>query len=302
MKTPGRSPHRETDTHSTPMKHILSIFAILSALFLFCGTTRADAQAETQAVNIKEETRKATNYLKKLKREEREAALAEMAGLLYMEDGSNAYTKEKGRDKVEVKVGKKVVEKVSVPHRRVKQGALFVGSDGRVYNFYAALPQSSTNPHKRETWKLAKLYMYRAGKQAVSARFADNLAEMEVRRGIHFLQQMSPELRQALFAEALNLLFMDDGKSGYTGRTLHSTINGERVPFQEPRSGARFMDAQGVKRGFSQVRDEANKHGKAWHTWWPGVKLHMHHVGQEKILAPFAEEIQSMHKHAASRK
>lgn len=247
-------------------------------------------------VNVREQAQKAASSLRQMPRVQREAALAEMKGLLFMENGSGAYSSKTGSETVEVRQGRKAIGKAKAPFRHVHQGAKFIGTDGKLYDFYAA--QRSGKGRKTDAWKQAKLHIHRAGAEAAFASFAEDLRELEVQRGIYFLRQMSPELRAALFAEVLGLLYLEDGRDAYTGKTLYTTIGGERVPYSEYREGARFADAQGKAHGIAQVRADADARGKAWRTWWPGVKLNMRRAGQEAILAPFKAEIKAMKGHA----
>ena len=251
-------------------------------------------------VNVKEHTRQVNSCMRKMPRAQREAVLAEMRGLLFMENGSSAYSSKRGSETVEVRQRGKVVEKVRVPFNYVQQGAKYIGGDGKLYDFYAA--RRGNAALKQDVWKQAKLHIYRAGNEAAFEPFAEELQELEVQRGIYFLRQMTPVLRQALFAEMLGLLYLDGGQDAYTGKTKYSTISGERVPYPEYRNGARFMDAQGNEQGIAQVRAEENERGKAWRTWWPGVKLNMHRAGQKPILAPFRAEIKAMREHASKVK
>ncbi|MGN0836590.1 MAG: hypothetical protein ACI4OS_04045 [Akkermansia sp.] len=256
-----------------------------------CMMLNLSAGAEIP-VNVREHTQKVTSYLRQMPRAQREAALAEMRGLLFMENGSSAYSSKTGSDTVEVRQGRKVIGKTKVPFRQVHQGAKFIGTDGKLYDFYAA--QRSDRGRETDAWKQAKLHIYRAGVDAAFTSFGGELRELEVQRGRYFLRQMSPELRAALFAEVLGLLYLEGGGNAYTGKTCYSTIGGERVPYPEYRSGAKFVDAQGNVHGIAEVRAEANEQGKAWRTWWPGVKLNMHRAGQDAILAPFRAEIKAM--------
>ena len=265
--------------------------------FMLGGMSMVCWAKESIPVNVREHTQKATSFLRQLPRAQREAALAEMRGLLFMEDGNSAYSSRTGSETVEVRQGRKVIGKTKVPFRYVQQGAKFIGTDGKLYDYYAA--QRSDGGRKREAWKQAKLHIYRAGTDAAFIAFAEELKALEVQRGIYFLKQMRPELRAALFAEVLGLLYLDNGGDAYTGQTCYSTIGGERVPYQGYREGAKFVDAQGKAHSIAQVRAEENERGKAWRTWWPGVKLNMHRAGQDAILAPFKAEIKAMKEHAA---
>lgn len=277
------------------MKRFIQIAMVLCML-----GGMVEVAAGAAPVNVKEHTRQVSSCLRKMPRAQRDAVLAEKRGLLFMENGSSAYSSKKGSEVVEVTQRGKVVEKVRVPFYYVQQGAKFIGGDGKLYDFYAA--RRGNTAQKQDVWKLAKLHIYRAGNEAAFASFADELQELEVQRGIYFLRQMPPVLRQALFAEVLGLLYLEGGQNAYTGKTKYSTISGERVPYPEYRSGAKYRDALGNEQSIAQVRAEENERGKAWRTWWPGVKLNMHRAGQKRILAPFKAEIKAMREHTTKVK
>lgn len=263
---------------------------------MMLGGISAGAE-ESIPVNVREYVREAGKNLRGLPKMTREAWLAQQRGLLFCEDGRSPYTGATGSEKVTIKRGKKV-ETHRNSFKEVRREAVFIGTDGKLYNFRAVCDQHSKDARKADKWKAAGFYASRAGEKAALASFAEELQALEVQRGIYFLKQMSPELRAALFAEVLGLLYLDNGGDAYTGRTLYSTIGGERVPYPEYREGARFVDAQGKAHSIAQVRAEENERGKAWRTWWPGVKLNMHRAGQDAILAPFKAEIKAMKEYA----
>lgn len=263
---------------------------------MMLGGISAGAE-ESIPVNVREYVREAGKNLRGLPKMMREAWLAQQRGLLFCEDGRSPYTGGTGSEKVTIKRGKKV-ETHRNSFKEVRREAVFIGTDGKLYNFRAVCDQHSKDARKADKWKAAGFYTSRAGEKAALASFAEELQALEVQRGIYFLKQMRPELRAALFAEVLGLLYLDNGGDAYTGRTLYSTIGGERVPYPEYREGARFVDAQGKAHSIAQVRAEENERGKAWRTWWPGVKLNMHRAGQDAILAPFKAEIKAMKEYA----
>ncbi len=277
------------------MNRILSLLLLCLAL-LTAGPLGADEAK--QPVNVKETLRKAVASLKLLNREQREAALAEVYGLLFMPDGRSAYSSKTSYQTLVVKERTGSV-RGRVPFRVVAQGAQFVGSEGKLYDFYAALPERGGTARKKEAWKQAKLYIHLAGKEAVKERFAEELALMEVQRAIGFLRRMSPALRQSLFAELLDLLYTDNGSLAFTGETREERIAGENVPYNRVARSAMYLDAQGNPRSYYGVKDEARAEGNAWTSWWSGVKLAIHHHGMERIFAPFREEIKAMQKHYA---
>ncbi|MEE1264944.1 MAG: hypothetical protein UHH87_01505, partial [Akkermansia sp.] len=74
-----------------------------------------EVAAGAAPVNVKEHTRQVSSCLRKMPYAQRDAVLAEKRGLLFMENGSSAYSSKKGSELVEVTQRGKVVEKVRVP-------------------------------------------------------------------------------------------------------------------------------------------------------------------------------------------
>lgn len=283
--------------------NVLSYIKTGSVLFLLVGfqtimPTVCAAEKINEPPAIRQYVRNAATHLKGLPLALREAALAEISGLLYSDSGNSVYSSKTKSETVEIRRGTKVVEKVKVPYKPIQQGARFVDSKGDVHDFYATINKLKGNDQLTQRWKLAKLYIYKAGKNAVLAEFEKELEDMHTQRGIYFLKQMAPELRAALFAEVLGLLFHTDGREVYTGKPAYSTISGRRVPYKAYRSGAQFVDAEGNTHGIAEVREKANSQGKAWRTWWPGVKLNLHCAGESRIFAAFKDEITAMKQHA----
>ncbi len=279
------------------MKRFLVIVALCCSLLSFSGGQSVE---RALPVNVKESTRKAAAQLNILSRVQREAALSEIFGLLFMPDGKGAYSSKTSYQKLTVKDRKNGTKRESIPFHHVSPGAQFVGSDGKLYDFYAALPQRGSSSKKKEAWNQAKLHIHHAGRQAVRERYSAELEELEVQRAIHCLRQMSPQLRQSLFAEMLDMLYTEDGKNPYTGETREESISGEKVPYRRVQRSAKFLDAEGNPCGYYSVKDAVRAKDNTWYTWWGGVKLAIHHVGQEKIFAPFMEEIRAMKRHAAA--
>lgn len=283
--------------------NMLSYIKTGTLLFLLLGFQAAflpvhAAEKADVPPSIRPYVRKAATHLKGLPLAQREAALAEISGLLYSDSGNSVYGSKTKGETVEIRRGTKVIEKEKVPYTPIRQGARFVDSKGNVHDFYATIGKLKGNDQLTQRWKLAKLNIYKAGKDAVLAEFESELKDMHTQRGIYFLKQMAPELRAALFAEVLGLLFHDDGRDVYTGKPAYSTISGYRVPYKAYRKGAKYIDAEGNTHGIAEVREEAHTHGKAWRTWWPGVKLNLHCAGESRIFAAFEDEISAMKRHA----
>lgn len=275
------------------MKKVLFTVMMICTL---CGV-RASGTESAAPVNVKEYAREAAKSIRTLSKLTREAWLAQQRELLFCEDGQSAYTGRIASEEVNIKRGNRT-EIHRNTYKEVRREAVFIGSDGKLYNFRAVCDQHSKDERKANKWKAAGFYTTRAGQKAALAPFTEEMQILEVQRGIYFLRQMRPELRAALFAEVLGLLYLEDGKDAYTGKTCYSTIGGERVPYPEYRKGAKFVDAQGKVHSIEQVREDENARGKAWRTWWPGVKLNIHRAGQGTIFAPFMVEINAMKKQA----
>ena len=277
------------------MKRLISIM-----MTVIMGMSSKGAQ-ESIPVNVREYTREVGRNLRALPKVTREAWLAQRRELLFCEDGSSPHTGRSGSEKVTIRRGGKVETRRNY-FKEVRREAVFIGSDGQVYNFRAICDQHGKDVRRAEKWKAAGFYAGLVGPETALTAFAQEVRELEVQQGRYFLKQMSPELRAALFAEMLGLLYLEDGQDAYTGRTLYSTIGGERVPYPEYRDGAKFVDTQGKVYSIAQVRAQGNERERAWRTWWFGAKLAMHRVGQDAIFEPFMAEIQAMREQAKNKK
>ncbi len=240
--------------------------------------------------DTKTAARKAAYWLKKSPKRQREASLAEAAGLLFMEQGGHAYGGS-GSELVEVK-NRGVVERVQVPYVTVTAGARFVGTDGKLYDYYETGPHASRKkPATNEAWKMGKLYICRADKDNVFPYFDKELAELEIKRSIYLLKRMPATYRQAMFAEILHLLYMPDGSNPYNGTLDYYDFCGERVSYETFKRGAKFLDAEGNVCDYYSVW-EAEYHERCY--YWNCVKLCIRNHGHEIIFAPFKKEVAAM--------
>ncbi len=192
----------------------------------------------------------------------REAFLAELGGLLYLENGESVFAGE-GADMLKLKHRGVVVETVRVPYRTVNPAARYVGGNGREYAFFTSLPGTGPSPNQQasETWHRAKLFMYRAGSKRVAELCREEIRRLENARAACFLRKMPPAFREALFAELLKLGYMPDGSPGFHNG-IRWEYNGQSFRNGcHMRPGCMFRDAAGNEHDFTPFRGSIGKIG-----------------------------------------
>lgn len=119
------------------MKCFSRVLLPLAAALLVMSSWNTGYAAGTGAINTKMEASKGASSIKSLPRKYRDALLAELSGLLYMDDGRNPYLPETGYE---------IIEGEKVFYQRIDTAARFVASDGRVYNFAALAFDKMSKP------------------------------------------------------------------------------------------------------------------------------------------------------------
>ncbi len=278
------------------MKRLIPFLLLFVSLMLPVFGAQDDSPLPA---DMKAAAQRAAVWLKKSPKRQREASLAEMAGLLFMEKGGYAYSGS-GSEVVEVKRGGILVEKVHVPFDTVKGGARFVGSDGKLYDYYETGPHASRKKNNtNEAWKQGKLYAYRANKENVFPFFEKELADLEIKRSIYLLRRMPARYRQAMFAEILHLFYMEDGSEPFDGVRKTYDFYGTRIAYESFRRGVKYYGADGKVWDYFDVW-EPEKGERIF--YWDCVKLCIRNHGYEKIFAPFRTEIEAMEKHYAEKR
>lgn len=148
-----------------------------------CMMLNLSAGAEL-AVNLREHVREAVRNVRTLPKIEREAWLAQAAGLLFCQDGRSVYTGKRGSEKVTIKKGRKT-ETAQNTFREVRLEAVFVGTDGRLYNFRAVCAEHRGGDEK---WKLAGYHSNRAGVEHILAEFAQETAALKLQREVYLVK------------------------------------------------------------------------------------------------------------------
>lgn len=145
------------------------------------------AEGAEVAVNLRGHVREAARSIRALPKIEKEAWLAQQAGLLFCQDGRSVYTGKSGTEKVTIKRGKKT-ETHRSSYKEIRREAVFIGSDGKLYNFRAVCANPKRTARTVERWKLAGYHANRAGIQNVLAEFATEVAALKLQREAYLVK------------------------------------------------------------------------------------------------------------------
>lgn len=266
------------------MKHrVLHLFLLLAAIAVPGASHAAtDSGASSAAVNVKKDAQKGISAINKLPKMYREALLAEVEGLLYMDNGSDPISNTTGTDKIKGE---------EIKYKRPQSEARFIGSDGKVYNFITFAREKMKKPKVEENWLLAKLYINHAGKDAVMQAFGKQIHQLALQRGIYCLKNLPTEYRDAFLAEACELLFLDNGESAISDVEKTDLIKGEKIPYKRVMEGARFTGTDGQVYDFLKLGKERHENKPKIQGLWLDAKYIMHRVGKEALLNEFAKEV-----------
>ena len=187
----------------------------------------------------------------------REAKLAAMLGICYMEDGSKATQSQ---------------------NNYVRTGAKFIGSDGKVYDFKEE--QAKVYQH----WSaLSAADADEAEKMAVYQAMPEVITQLLLQNAAHHLKAMPELVRDAWICELYGLYFIEGGtQSAYTGGSDSSPMaNGFRLPYKDIRGNSLFRDTKGVTHPW---RDRQ----AYWNTWmwrWNICQFCAAMLGIDKVLS-----------------
>lgn len=245
------------------------------------------------AVNQKKEVRDGISAIKKLPPKYRDALLAEMGGLLWMDKGSNPYLDARG---VEYLHGEEI------PYQTVDAAAKFVGTDGKVYSFSALGKEKMGKPKIQKNWQTAKLYIHRVGKEAIIKPFENTLKQMQEKYVDFWMKQMPPVYRDAFLVEACGLFHMPDGTSGLAGGEGQLELRGMMVPYKKTKEGALFMGTDGKEYNFTKLSRERYERIPLVNGLWLNGKYFMSLLGESTFLAAFDKEIETLRANAKAAK
>lgn len=152
------------------------IFLVVMSAFVLLGLGSVSAGADI-AVNIRGQEREAIRCVRSLPKTDRDAWLAQLAGLLFCQDGSSVHTGKIGSEKVTIKRGRKV-EHHRNTFKEVRLSAVFVGSDGKLYNYRTLCDNHKGGERTVRKWKEAGYYTNLVGPKPILDAFADEIAEL----------------------------------------------------------------------------------------------------------------------------
>ena len=138
-------------------------------------------------VNLREHVQEAVRCVKSLPKPDRDAWLCQAAELLFCQDGRSVYTGKTGSELATIKKGRKV-EKHRVTFKVIRHEAVFVGSNGKLYNYRALCSEHTGGAKTIERWKQARYHSNKAGVKHVLAAFASEVAGLKQKREIYLIQ------------------------------------------------------------------------------------------------------------------
>lgn len=262
----------------------------------------------------------AKNRLDVLPQDVRDCFIAQMAELLYMPDGKDAYT---GR----VKSTRANGTDIDMEYKEAHNGAKFVDSNGVVQDYYDMVGnrRSSREIYPR-AWDLASLCGSLIGMEEVLRLYPDELKAMrkyrkdvethgepqitkkhqnetaqvkkpEAVRSVSALRAMPKLMREAYLAERMGLCFMASGAAAYEDRWVILTREGMRVRCYPAKSGARFVDSKGKENTLQtcQEKKAANPTGvERLKRVAADVVRGLYGSDEEAVLDSFSKDIEDL--------
>lgn len=223
----------------------------------------------------------------------RDVILAELSGSFFCLDGSPAYGAKK-TDSVVIPSGSMKGKKVTFPYKLASKQAAFFASDGKMYNFSAAINDYIEDETMKVKWQVAKYYIHQAGQAKVLESYQRELALMELARARYMLKAMDEGTRTTLLAEVSGLLILEGSDdSPCKSQPWYSDIEGVKVPYYRVTPGAIFYNAQGEKCDYYSYAVAKQKDAVSLMRW-DRVKLAIYRLGEDQVLAPYATEIAAL--------
>ncbi len=242
----------------------------------------------------------ADSHLRYLSLEEREGIFAELKGLLFTADGSAHSSSSLSDEYVELKEKGQDAKQINVPFYSANSKALFVTSNGTLSNYRQIISANKAKPGGITKWKQVKLYIQLAGKDAVFAKFAEEIEAMEVARVVHFLKSMTDDVRAAFLAEMLGLVYCKDGSCPYVAGAHYTVIEEDKIPYSKLKKGTIFTTPYAQTFEFSVITNlrDASTMDKYY---WTYSKLGIYRFGEEKVFKNFKPEITAMESQFRSK-
>lgn len=221
----------------------------------------------------------------------REAYFAEKLGLLFLQDGTDAYTLAPHKHLR--------AEQVKLDTPRIHEAALFVGSDGEQHEYTPLIHREVLGQPAQQAATKALEALYREREEPILAAFADEVSGICLNTARDRMDSLQPLAREALLAELGGWVYKQG--SAYSSATVRRYPTGlyscgrSVMRINRHARGQWFIDSHGRKQDFHLVvRDAEEQKGNA-HSW-KLVLLIAQYIGAEDILALYPEESAAMRR------
>lgn len=224
----------------------------------------------------KQKLKAAVSAVKSMPRIAREAFYAEMLGLSYKPDGSEA------------------IKASSQGNSSTYRGSRFVGTDGKEHDWISEYSTTSS-----DKWEKAKALCKEVEVNTALAAFSSDITKMIRRTAKSLLDSMPTELRDCWLSEVGGLMYMPEGTAAYTGKDhVDRSEAGYDVPHPAIAHGALFTDTKGEEHDVYKL---LGVHEKKWLRRYNVLHTCAMQVGKEEILNLYPEEMKIMSKHHMKR-
>lgn len=260
------------------------VYAMICLLTLGTGTLHA---AYDPDIHVSKEQmdglRSGAAALKRMPKLLREACIAEKLGLLFMPNGSSAYSDKEAFSSAE-----------SAPFFPVKKGARYVSSTGKLQDFDEAL-KTKRNPKLKveEAWNKAKRAIYDYGEDAVFSFVKNEVTQLVQQTAKNLLHSMPIEYRCACLVQYTGWAYNKAGKNAvqtwrYVSRSSVNRCEGTRrqAVWNNLYDDALFTAVDGREYSYKQCFDTRGMYEKAWKK----VGLCMELIGIKDVLDMVPEE------------
>lgn len=246
----------------------------------------------------KEEIKKGVLALKALPITGKECCIAEKMGLVFSPSGGSGYTGSEQTNTVE-----------HTKYYEVKGDTLYIGSNGKVYNFskemHAAWDKKTLGKNNKDAWIEAKQAIGATGEDAIFAAFAKDVTKLAQQTAKYHLKNLPTKVRDAWLAQYGGMLYMPDGSDAYNGERTYrryGTVSVKQVVVvREHKSDALFTDSKGEQMNADEVWSNLAKtdkiRGTLEHITWCASL-----VGADEILLLFPKEVKAMRKYTKDAK
>lgn len=275
-----------------------AIHSLACLLFITC-TMRAEYKPNINLDDYsKDDIKQGITAIKALPVMGRECCIAEKMGLLFSPSGESGYTGEM-----------KTMASEHTKYYEVKKDALFIGTNGKVYNFYdemhAAWNKKSLGKDNKDVWREAKQGIGTTGEDAIFSTVAKEVTKLAQQTAKYHLKKLPIKVRDAWLAQYGGMLYMTDGTDAYNGERTYrryGTISVKQpVVTREHKRDALFTTSKGEELNVNEVWDTLAKtakvRGTLEHITWCASL-----VGVEDILLLFPKEVKAMRKYTKEAK